>query len=44
VSLQALEAIDAKDAKRLLDVGGDIDAACEACHLVYWYPPDLVKY
>ena len=22
-------------------VGGEIDAACEACHLVYWYPPDL---
>jgi hypothetical protein len=44
VSLQALEAIDAKDPKRLLEVGGDIDAACEACHLVYWYPPDLVKY
>lgn len=42
-SLKALDAIDAKDADRLLEVGGEIDDACEACHLVYWYPPDLVK-
>jgi hypothetical protein len=41
VSLQALEAIDARDATRLLEAGGEIDGACEACHLVYWYPPDL---
>lgn len=43
-SLKALDAIDAKDADRLLEVGGEIDEACEACHLVYWYPPDLVKH
>ena len=42
-SLKALDAIDAKDADCLLEVGGEIDDACEACHLVYWYPPDLVK-
>jgi hypothetical protein len=41
VALKALDAIDAKDANRLLEVGGEIDEACEACHLVYWYPPDL---
>jgi hypothetical protein len=41
VGLKALDAIDAKDANRLLEVGGEIDEACEACHLVYWYPPDL---
>ena len=41
--LPALDAIDAKDPNRLLEVGGEIDEACEACHLVYWYPPDLVK-
>ena len=40
-SLKALDAIDAKDPERLLDAGGKIDEACEACHLVYWYPPDL---
>jgi hypothetical protein len=40
VSLKALDAIDAKDATRLFEAGGEIDEACEACHLVYWYPPD----
>jgi hypothetical protein len=35
-----LDAIDAKDSARLFEVGGEIDEACEACHLVYWYPPD----
>jgi hypothetical protein len=36
--LQALAAIDAKDAQGLMDAGGVIDAACEACHITYWYP------
>jgi len=35
---QAIEAIDAHDADRLSDVGGTIDAACESCHLQFWYP------
>ena len=37
----ALAAIDAKDAGALMDAGGVIDAACEACHVVYWYPKQL---
>jgi len=41
VALKTLDAIDAKDTKRLFDLGGDLDEACEACHVVYWYPPDL---
>ena len=41
VSLHLLDAIDKQDAKRLFDLGGDLDEACEACHVVYWYPPDL---
>jgi len=36
--LQALNAIDAKDAQALMNAGGVIDEACEACHLTYWYP------
>jgi hypothetical protein len=40
VALKTLDAIDAKDPQRLFDVGGEIDAACEACHLVFWYPPE----
>jgi hypothetical protein len=35
---QALAAIDARDPRRLMDAGGVIDAACEACHLSFWYP------
>jgi hypothetical protein len=38
---QALAAIVARDPQRLMDAGGVIDSACEACHLAYWYPmPD----
>lgn len=35
---QALQAIDGRDPATLIEAGGNIDAACEACHLVYWYP------
>jgi hypothetical protein len=35
---QALEAIDRKDSEALLRAGGDIDVACEACHVTFWYP------
>jgi cytochrome c556 len=38
---KALVAIDAKDADALMNAGGIIDAACEACHVVYWYPQQL---
>ncbi len=34
----ALAAIDARNAQALLDAGGTIDEACEACHVTYWYP------
>jgi len=34
----ALAAIDAKDADALMNAGGVIDEACEACHVTYWYP------
>lgn len=36
----ALQAIDRKDAKGLFDAAGQIDKACENCHLHYWYPND----
>jgi hypothetical protein len=38
--LKALKATDAKDAEALLESGDAIDAACENCHLRYWYPKD----
>lgn len=36
-ALQALAAIERKDSEGLLKTGGAIDAACEACHLTFWY-------
>jgi len=36
--LEALAAIDAKNAQGLMDAGTTIDNACEACHVTYWYP------
>jgi hypothetical protein len=39
LALQAIDAIDVKDAQKLFELGGAIDSACEACHLVFWYPP-----
>lgn len=35
---KALAAIDARNAQALMDAGGIIDEACEACHVTYWYP------
>jgi hypothetical protein len=35
---QALHAIDAQDPEALFDTGSIIDAACESCHSVFWYP------
>jgi hypothetical protein len=37
-AIDALRAIDAKDPAALVTAGGNMDAACEACHLIYWYP------
>ena len=34
-----LQAIDAKDRHKLLEVGEGIERACENCHTKYWYPP-----
>jgi hypothetical protein len=36
----ALKAIDARDKKELFSRLGDVDKACESCHLHYWYPND----
>jgi len=36
--LAALSAVDARDPVALTAAGGQLDAACEACHLHYWYP------
>jgi len=38
----ALEAIDAKDANKLFEVGEKIERACEGCHSQYWYPNEKI--
>lgn len=37
-AMQAVAAIDAKNAQQVSDAGGVIDTACEGCHLRFWYP------
>ncbi len=36
--MPTLEAINAKDARKLEEAGEHIDTACEDCHVQYWYP------
>jgi hypothetical protein len=36
--IAALKTIDARDATALMESGGAIDEACEACHKKFWYP------
>lgn len=38
VTLEVLEIVKRKDTQALFDAGGDLDQACEGCHLEYWYP------
>src|SRR5262245_2043743 len=40
VGLEVLDIVKKKDAKALWQAGGDLDEACEGCHLEYWYPGD----
>lgn len=40
VALASLLPVRSRDPEVLFKVGGDIDEACEACHLEYWYPGD----
>lgn len=39
-ALKVLDIVKARDADKLFKAGSDIDAACENCHLEYWYPGD----
>ena len=40
VGLEVLEIVKKKDVNALWQAGGDLDDACESCHLEYWYPGD----
>jgi len=40
VGLEVLDVVKKKDVDGLWQAGGDLEDACEACHLEYWYPGD----
>ena len=37
---EIMQIADRKDADGLFEASADVDSACEACHLEYWYPGD----
>jgi hypothetical protein len=39
-ALEVLDVVKKKDANELFEASEDLDRACEACHLEYWYPGD----
>ena len=39
---EVLAAIDNKDVDAFLEAGGTLDMACEACHVQYWYPNQVI--
>jgi hypothetical protein len=40
VALEVLEIVKKKDAQEMWEAGDNLDQACEACHIEYWYPGD----
>ena len=41
-ALDILKAVDAKDPKKVFEIGEHIELACEGCHSQYWYPGEVV--
>jgi hypothetical protein len=39
-ALRSVKVAQARDFEALFEAGSEIDKACEACHLEYWYPGD----
>jgi hypothetical protein len=40
VGLEVMEIVKKKDVNELWEAGGNLDQACEGCHIQYWYPGD----
>jgi hypothetical protein len=40
-AVKAIAAAKAHDKDGILNVGEEIDNACESCHKVYWYPDEV---
>jgi hypothetical protein len=41
-SMSVLQAVDAKDANKVFEIGEEIERACENCHTHYWYPNEKI--
>jgi hypothetical protein len=39
---RALQAVEARDTDAMVRIGGDLDGVCEACHLHFWYPNQVI--
>lgn len=37
-----LQAVEAKDANKVFELGEQIENACEGCHSTYWYPNEQI--
>ncbi len=44
VGLEVIDIVKRKDVDQLFKAGADLDTACEACHLEYWYPGAKTTY
>ena len=42
LSVEILQAIDARDPHKLFELGGPLDKTCENCHVQYWYPNQVL--
>jgi hypothetical protein len=42
VVASVIQAIDAKDADKVFELGEQIEVACETCHKNYWYPNEVL--
>jgi hypothetical protein len=40
VALEVLEIVKKRNTEELWEAGDNLDQACEACHIQYWYPGD----
>jgi len=41
ISLDLVAAADRRDVIAITQLGGTLDAVCESCHKVFWYPEDV---
>ena len=39
---RALKAVEARDTDAMVRIGGELDGVCEACHLHFWYPNQVI--